>query len=47
MKAYRLATKIAHAGGQEPSAGEQRILHILQATFGLADDEVARLDREA
>lgn len=47
LKAYRLATKIAHAGGQEPSAGEQRILHILQATFGLADDEVARLDREA
>ncbi|MBM7113908.1 TerB family tellurite resistance protein [[Archangium] primigenium] len=46
MKAYRLATKIAHAGGQEPSAGEQRILHILQATFGLADDEVERLDRQ-
>lgn len=46
MKAYRLATKIAHAGGQEPSAGEQRLLHILQATFGLADDEVERLDRQ-
>jgi len=43
LKAYRLATKIAHAGGQEPTAAEQRILHILQATFGLADDEVARL----
>ncbi|HZI06963.1 MAG TPA: TerB family tellurite resistance protein [Archangium sp.] len=47
LKAYRLATKIAHAGGQEPSLNEQRILHMLQATFGLADDEVARLDREA
>jgi uncharacterized tellurite resistance protein B-like protein len=47
LKAYRLATKIAHAGGQEPTAAEQRILHILQATFGLADDEVARLDRQA
>jgi uncharacterized tellurite resistance protein B-like protein len=47
LKAYRLATKIAHAGGQEPSPGELRILHMLQATFGLADDEVARLDREA
>jgi uncharacterized tellurite resistance protein B-like protein len=47
LKAYRLATKIAHAGGQEPSPQEQRILHLLQATFGLADDEVSRLDREA
>jgi uncharacterized tellurite resistance protein B-like protein len=47
LKAYRLATKIAHASGQEPSAAEQRILQMLQATFGLADDEVARLDSEA
>ncbi|HEX8819024.1 MAG TPA: TerB family tellurite resistance protein [Archangium sp.] len=47
LKAYRLATKIAHAGGQEPSLNEHRILNMLQATFGLADDEVARLDREA
>jgi len=47
LKAYRLATKIAHAGGQDPSLGELRILHMLQATFGLADDEVERLDREA
>jgi uncharacterized tellurite resistance protein B-like protein len=47
LKAYQLATKIAHAGGQEPSLSELRILHMLQATFGLADDEVARLDREA
>ncbi len=46
LKAYRLATKIAHAGGQEPSPPEQRILQLLQATFGLADDEVSRLDRE-
>ncbi|WP_164009464.1 tellurite resistance TerB family protein [Pyxidicoccus trucidator] len=45
VKAYRLATKIAHAGG-EPSLAEQRILDMLQATFGLADDEVARLGRE-
>jgi uncharacterized tellurite resistance protein B-like protein len=47
LKAYRLATKIAHAGGQEPSLGEQRILSMLQATFGLADDEVTLLDRQA
>jgi uncharacterized tellurite resistance protein B-like protein len=45
VKAYRLATKIAHAGG-EPSLAEQRILDMLQATFGLADDEVARLGRQ-
>jgi uncharacterized tellurite resistance protein B-like protein len=47
LKAYRLATRIAHAGGQEPRLAEQRILNLLQVTFGLADDEVARLDRQA
>ncbi len=46
VKAYRLATKIAHAAG-EASPAEQRILDLLQATFGLADDEVARLDQGA
>jgi uncharacterized tellurite resistance protein B-like protein len=46
VKAYRLATKIAHASGQA-SPAEQRILDLLQATFGLADDEVSRLDRGA
>jgi uncharacterized tellurite resistance protein B-like protein len=46
VKAYRLATKIAHAGG-EASPAEQRILDLLQATFGLADDEVSRLNRGA
>ena len=46
IKAYRLATKIAHASGKASSA-EQRILDLLQATFGLADDEVSRLDRGA
>jgi uncharacterized tellurite resistance protein B-like protein len=45
VKAYRLATRIAHAAG-EPSPGEQRILDLLQATFGLDDDEVARLTRQ-
>jgi uncharacterized tellurite resistance protein B-like protein len=44
VKAYRLATKIAHASGQA-SPAEQRLLELLQATFGLADDEVARLDK--
>ena len=42
LRAFRLATKIAHAGGP-PSASEQRILDLLQASFGLADDEVERL----
>jgi uncharacterized tellurite resistance protein B-like protein len=46
LKAYRLATKIAHAAG-EASPAEQRILDLLQATFGLADDEVLRLDLRA
>jgi uncharacterized tellurite resistance protein B-like protein len=45
VKAFRLATRIAHAAGQ-PSHGEQRILDLLQATFGLDDDEVARLTAE-
>jgi uncharacterized tellurite resistance protein B-like protein len=46
LKAYRLATKIAHAAGKA-SPAEQRILDLLQATFGLADDEVSRLDQRA
>ncbi|MHA7633524.1 TerB family tellurite resistance protein [Corallococcus sp. M7] len=45
VKAYQLATKIAHASGRTSNA-EQRILDLLQATFGLADDEVARLDQQ-
>ncbi|NBD14493.1 MULTISPECIES: tellurite resistance TerB family protein [Corallococcus] len=45
VKAYQLATKIAHASGRT-SVAEQRILDLLQATFGLADDEVARLDQQ-
>ncbi|MBF5042057.1 hypothetical protein FGE12_06595 [Aggregicoccus sp. 17bor-14] len=42
MKAFRLASQIAHASGSA-SPAEQRLLDLLQATFGLADDEVARL----
>jgi len=40
--AFRLAVKIAQATGK-PSSGELHLLDVLQATFGLADDEVARL----
>lgn len=45
-KAFELAVKIAHADG-EPREAELRLLELLQATFGLADDEVARLTRES
>lgn len=46
VKAFRLASRIAHASGRA-SPAEQRILDLLQATFGLADDEVERLKKLA
>jgi uncharacterized tellurite resistance protein B-like protein len=45
LKAYELAMKIAHSSGQASEA-EQRILDVLQATFGIADDEIQRMVRE-
>jgi len=45
IRAFRLATRIAHSSGK-PSAAELRVLGLLQATFGLADDEVERLREE-
>jgi uncharacterized tellurite resistance protein B-like protein len=39
-KAFRLAAKMANAAGGKREA---KILDLLQATFGLADDEVKRL----
>jgi len=45
LRAFGLATRIAHSGGK-PSSAEIRVLDMLQATFGLADDEVARLRSE-
>lgn len=42
VRAFRLAMKIANASG-EPSAAELRILEVLQATFGIADDEVEQI----
>jgi uncharacterized tellurite resistance protein B-like protein len=45
LKAYGLATRIAAAATH--GRPQQRILELLQATFGLADDEVARIRREA
>ncbi len=45
-KAFRLAVRIAYASGK-PSPSELRMLDLLQATFGLADDEVARITVES
>lgn len=42
VKAFRLAAKIADAAGA-PSPKELRVLELLQATFGLADDEVEKI----
>ncbi|MFL5318642.1 MAG: TerB family tellurite resistance protein [Myxococcaceae bacterium] len=44
LRAFRLALRIANASGHA-SPAELRILELLQATFGLADDEVERLSR--
>jgi tellurite resistance protein len=45
-KAFRLAVRIAYADGV-PSVPEQKLLDLLQATLGLADDEVARITVES
>ena len=45
LRAFRLAMKVAQSKGT-PSAAERRVLDLLQATFGVADDEVERLRRE-
>lgn len=46
LKAYQLALRVAHCAGK-PRPEEQRMLDLLQATFGLADDDVRRLEKEA
>ncbi len=45
-RAFRLALKIARGDG-DPSAASLRTLELLQATFGLGDEEVARLAAES
>lgn len=45
-KAFRLALKIARLGGA-PSPHELHTLDLLQATFGIADDDVARFAVES
>lgn len=46
VKAFRLAVRIAYSEGK-PTEAELRTLDLLQATFGLADDEVARITVES
>ncbi len=45
LRAFRLALRVAQASGRA-SPPETRMLDLLQATFGLADDEVARARQE-
>jgi tellurite resistance protein len=45
-RAFRLAVRVAWAEGK-PSADALRVLELLQATFGLRDEEVARITAEA
>jgi uncharacterized tellurite resistance protein B-like protein len=45
VRAFRLAMRIANASGRA-SVPELKMLDLLQATFGLADDEIARLRKE-
>ncbi|MCI0569115.1 MAG: hypothetical protein L0Y66_00030 [Myxococcaceae bacterium] len=48
LKAFRLAAHIARASGKaQTGTAEQRVLDLLQATFGLADDEVRKILSEA
>lgn len=44
LKAYRLATRMAAAA--KDRRPQDRILELLQATFGLADDEVEKIRQE-
>jgi len=44
-KAFSFAVRVAYAEGK-PSADALRALDLLQATFGLPDDEVARITSE-
>jgi len=46
LKAFQLAMRVANASGKA-SASELKILDLLQATFGIADDEVERIRSEA
>lgn len=47
FKAFKLAVRVVDASGHEPSKKTTKMLDLLQATFGLADDEVAKAHAEA
>jgi len=47
VKAFSLAARVVDASGHEPSKQTTKILDLLQATFGLADDEVAKAHSES
>jgi uncharacterized tellurite resistance protein B-like protein len=42
LKAFSLAARVADAANVVPSRRTRHVLELLQATFGLADDEVAK-----
>ncbi len=46
IKAFSLAARVVDASGHEPSRQTSKMLDLLQATFGLADDEVAKAHAE-
>ncbi len=47
LKAFSLAARVVDASGREPSKQTSKIMDLLQATFGLADDEVAKAHAES
>lgn len=47
IKAFTLAAGVVDASGHEPSKQTSKIMDLLQATFGLADDEVAKAHAES
>ena len=47
LKAFSLAARVVDSSGHEPSKQTSKIMDLLQATFGLADDEVARAHAES
>ena len=47
IKAFTLAARVVDSSGHEPSRQTSKMLDLLQATFGIADDEVAKAHAES
>jgi tellurite resistance protein len=47
IKAFTLAARVVDASEHEPSKQTSKMLDLLQATFGIADDEVAKAHSES